>query len=360
MSNNMKTNRRSFLKTTVAGAAAAVASPAIWTSAARADQQRLIVGGSGGAIDDVYTEAFYQPYFEETGIQVIPVARRENPLAATRAIVETSTYKWDFAEGIAQDVATTLGEGGYLEELDLTGAAADVSEPMKTKHFISATTGAFILAYRTDKFDEPISYADMWDVEGFPGRRGLRQSARESVSIALVADGVAPEDVSTVLADETGWKRAFDKLDEIKDDVNVWWSSAGQTPTLLQTGEVDICPTFNGRAQTVIDSGSPVAITWEGSTYNNYGWAIPKGSPKADMIREFIKFTCDPQRQAQAAELYGGGPSNPSAFDFVDPERAKVMPTHPDNIKGMALLDFRFWGPMQEEATKRFNDWLQS
>lgn len=358
MSNIIKPNRRTFIKT-MAGSAAVMAAPAIWTSAARAQNNRLIVGGSGGAIDDVYTEAYYQPYFEKTGVQVIPVARRENPLAATRAIVETGTYKWDFAEGIAQDVAITLGEGGYLEELDLTGAAADVSEPMKTKHFISGTTGAFILAYRTDTFSKKMTYADMWDSGTYPGRRGLRKSARESVSVALVADGVAPGDVSSVLADEAGWTRAFAKLDEIKDDVAVWWSSAGQTPTLLQTGEVDICPTFNGRAQTVIDTGSPVAITWDGSSYNNYGWAIPKGSPKADMIRDFIKFCCEPEPQAIAAALYGGGPSNPNAFNFVDPERAKVMPTHPDNIKGMAQLDYKFWGPIQEEATKRFNDWLQ-
>lgn len=354
------TNRRKFLKGSTATAASTLLAPAVWTSAARADMQRLIVGGSGGAIDDVYQEAYYQPYYEATGIQVIPVTRRENPLAATRAIVETGTYQWDMGEGIAQDVATTLGAGGYLEPLDLSGPISDVSDAMKTEHFVSATTGAFILAYNTKKYDNPISYADMWDVDQFPGRRGLRKSARESVSVALVADGVHPGEISSVLSDEAGWARAFAKLDEIKDDIAVWWSSAAQTPTLLQTGEVDICTTFNGRAQTVIDTGSPIAITWEGSTYNNYGWMIPKGSPKADMAREFIKFCVQPERQAVAATLYGGGPSNPNSFNFIDPERAKIMPTHPDNIKGMAQLDFRFWGPIQEEATIRFNDWIQS
>ncbi|MEQ8445170.1 MAG: extracellular solute-binding protein [Pelagibacterium sp.] len=356
MSKLIKPNRRTFIKT-VAGSVAVLSTPAIWTSA-RAQDNVLTVGGSGGANNDVYNEAFYQPYFEETGIQVIAVERRENPLAEVRAVVETGTYKWDFCEGIGQDVAVTLAEGGYLEELDLSGATEDIPDSMKSRYFINSSTIAFLLAYRTDTFPQKMTYADMWKTEELPGRRGLRQSARESLSVALVADGVAAKDVSTVLADEAGWERAFAKLDEIKDEIAVWWTSAGQTPTLLQTAEVDICPTFNTRAQPVIDTGTPVAVTWDDSYYNNYGWVIPKGSPKADMIREFIKYCSNPEQQAVAAELLGTGPSNPSAIDFVDPERARILPTHPDNISVMAQLDYQFWGPRQEEATNRFNDWL--
>lgn len=348
MSGFKELNRRKFIKGAT-GTATFLAAPAVWTSAVRAQENRLTVGGSGGVNNDVYTEAYYKPYFEKTGIEVIPVERRENPLASIRAIVETETYQWDFAEGIAHDVATALGEEGYLEELDLSGDTEDIPDSMKAPYFINSNVVAFVLAYRTDKFQQPISYANIWDVDELPGRRGLRQSARESISIALVADGVAPEDVSKVLADEAGWVRAFSKLDEIKDDIAVWWSSAPQTPTLLQTAEVDICPTFNQRAQSVIDAGSPVAITWDGSFYNNYGWVIPKGSPKTEMIRDFIKFCSDPKQQAIAGEKLGVGPANPNAFDFVDPERATALPTHPDNIKGMALLDFRFWGAVREE-----------
>lgn len=342
---------------TIAGTAAALSMPAIWTSA-RAQDNLLTVGGSGGINNEIYAEAFYRPYFEQTGIEVIAVERRENPLAEVRAVVETGTYKWDFCEGIAQDVATTLAEGGYLEALDLSGATEDIPDAMKSEHFINSSTIAFILAYRTDKFPKKMTYADIWNLQEFPGRRGLRQSARETISLALVADGVAPADVSSVLSEEAGWQRAFAKLDEIKNDIAVWWTSAGQTPTLLQTAEVDICPTFNQRAQSVIDTGTPVAITWDGSFYNNYGWIIPKGSPKADLIRDFIKFCSDPKQQAIAAEKLGTGPSNPKAIDFVNPERATILPTHPDNVRGMAQLDYRFWGPRQEEATNRFNDWL--
>lgn len=357
MSTIIKPNRRTVIKG-IAGTTLALAAPAIWSSAARAQTNRLTVGDSGGNVTTAFGDAFYRPYFEETGIEIVPVERRESPAAEIRAVVETGSYKWDFCEGIGNDVVVPLEDDGLLEELDLSGETEAIPDALKTPHFIASNVVAFVLAYRTDKFASPVHYADVWDVEGFPGRRGLRQNARDTLQIALVADGVFPADVSKVLADEAGWARAFAKLDEIKPHINVWWSAAAQTPTLLQTGEVDICPTFNQRAQSVIDEGSPVAITWDGSFYNNYGWVIPKGSPKADLARNFIKWCSDPQRQAAAGEALGFAMSNPNAMPFISPERARTMATYPDNIRNMALIDFRFWGPIQEEATTRFNDWL--
>ncbi|TKT69427.1 ABC transporter substrate-binding protein [Aquamicrobium sp. LC103] len=354
----LKSTRRTFVKT-LAGTAAAIAMPAVWTGA-RGQENRLTVGDTGGVATQAYTEGFYKPYFEQTGIEVIPVERRESPVAEVRAIVETGTYRYDFCEGIGHDVAATLEEGGFLEELDLSGETEDIPDNMKSSTFIGSNVVAFILAYRTEKFSQPLTHADVWNPEQFPGRRGLRQNARDTLQFALVADGVAPAEVSNVLADEAGWGRAFAKLDEIKSHIDVWWTSAAQTPTFLQTGELDICPTFNSRAQSVIDSGSPVGITWDGGFFMNYGWCIPKGSPKADMARDFIKYCSSPQGQAIACERMASGPCNPKALDFIEPERARILPTHPDNIANMALTDFRFWGPRQEEATNRFNEWLMA
>lgn len=358
MSNFMNLNRRNFMKTAI-GTVSAVAAPAIWSSAA-AQTRRLTIGGAGGINNDAYMEAFCIPYFQETGVEVIVAERRENPYAEVRAMVETGSYRWDFGADIAHDVAVSLGDQGFLESLDLSGETEAIPDSMKSEHFISAVAIAFILAYRTDRFSKPMSYADMWATERYPGHRGLRRNARDTLQVALVADGVAPADVTTVLADEAGWQRAFAKLDEIKEDIAVWWTSAGQTPTLLQSSEVDICPTFNQRAQSVIDTGSPVAITWDGSFYNNYGWIVPKGHPKADMIREFITYCSNPERQAVLGDRLGAGPSNPNAIDYIDPERVETLPTFPNNMKGMAQLDFEFWGPIQVEATNRFDDWLRS
>ena len=54
--------------------------------------------------------------------------------------------------------------------------------------------------------------------------------------------------------------RALAKLSKIRDSVDVWWTGGAQTSQLLESGEVDMLPTWNGRAQTVIDAGGPVGI----------------------------------------------------------------------------------------------------
>ncbi len=138
----------------------------------------------------------------------------------------------------------------------------------------------------------------------------------------------------------------------------MWWTSAAQTPTFLQTAELDMCPTFNSRAQSVIDFGSPVGITWENGFYMPYGWCIPKGSPKAEMARDFIKYCSSPEGQAIACDIMAAGPTNPAALDLIPAERALALPTHPDNFSVMALTDYQFWGPRQEEAANRFSAWL--
>ncbi|WP_108399012.1 polyamine ABC transporter substrate-binding protein [Devosia submarina] len=353
-------SRRQFLKTAGSATAVALAAPAFIRSASAADM--LAIGDAGGAYTAAWTKAFYEPFQAETGVAVIPVERRDNPAAEVRAVVETGNYRWDLCASIGQDVAHTLVENDLLEPLDLSSDdVAAIPDTMKDDHFIASDVAAFILAYRTDAFHREItSYADMWDVEGFPGRRGMRQFARDTIQIALLADGVPLAEIPTVLADEAGWARAFAKLDAIRPNVDVWWSSASQTPTLLQTRETDICPTFNSRAQSVIDAGSPVKIVWNGGFFTNFGWVIPKGSPKADLARQFISFCADPERQAVACGEIGIGPSNPGAFDFIDPARSASLPTLPENLAQMGPLDFRFWGPVQEQAAERFNNWLLS
>lgn len=350
-------SRRSIIKS-VGAAAVGLSMPAVLRTAHA--EEILTIGDGGGDYTTAWTKAYYEPFFKETGVRVIPVERQDSPIAEVRAVVETKAYKWDMCATIGQDAADTLAAEGFLDPLDLSGPdAAQIPDAMKSEHYVATELLAFMLAYRKDKFSEPLtSYADVWNLEKFPGRRGLRKMARDAIMVALVADGVAPGEISTVLADEAGWTRAFAKLDEVKGDIAVWWSSASQTTNFLRTGELDICPTFNTRAQFVADSGTPVGIVFNGGYYNPFGVIIPKGSPKADLARKFVAFCLNPERQAVACQEFAFGTTHPGALQFIPAERAKILPSYPENLAEMAQLDYRFWGPRQEEANTRFNEWL--
>ena len=129
------------------------------------------------------------------------------------------------------------------------------------------------------------TWADFWNVEKFPGRRSLRKNPIDSLEQALMADGVSIDQLYPLDVD-----RAFKSLDKIKQHVDVWWTGGAQSTQLLQSGEVDLISGWNARLQSAIDGGAPATIVWDQGLYSIEGWAIPKGCPRADAAKQFIKF----------------------------------------------------------------------
>ena len=94
------------------------------------------------------------------------------------------------------------------------------------------------MAYNADKLKTaPTSWADFWDTKKFPGKRGLRKGAKYTLEFALMADGVAREDVYPLLETDEGVDRAFDKMDGIRSGLQLW--SSGREPVrMLNSGDV--------------------------------------------------------------------------------------------------------------------------
>jgi putative spermidine/putrescine transport system substrate-binding protein len=94
------------------------------------------------------------------------------------------------------------------------------------------------IAYDADKLKTaPSGWADFWDVQKFPGKRGLRKRAEYNLEFALMADGVKAEDVYQVLGTKAGVDRAFAKLSQIKPAIQ-WWEAGAQPPQWLASGDV--------------------------------------------------------------------------------------------------------------------------
>lgn len=352
-------SRRRVLKGVAVGAVG-LAMPAVWRRAHGA--QRLVVSDPGGTFEQAFGEAFYKPFAKETGVEVVYTARQNNPASLIKAAVETKTYPWDVTT-VTRGIYELTRKQDLLEELDLSGPdTAEIPGDLKTSHWIGVDVTAFIVAYRTDaKYGQngPKTFADIWDINKFPGRRAMRKVGRDAIEVALRADGVpgGPE-IYKVLSTEAGWDRAFKALDRIKPHVGVWWGNAAQSTQILKTGEADICPTWNGRAQAALDAGAPVKLDWGDGFSLVEGWVIPKGNPNAELGRKFIKFCSNAKRQAEYTKLFAYGPTNPNAYKYMEDRIARLLPTHPDNVKKIAQMDEVFWGDNHEKAEKRLAQWL--
>ncbi len=354
----MTIKRRDALKL-IGASAGAVVMPAIWSRSVAAET--LIVSDPGGVYTKAWTEAYYRPFAKETGIAIVPVVRRSNPAAEFKAQVDAKKYNWDISGGVNSDVAELLATSQLVEPLDLSGEdMSEIPAEFKSEYFFSDGIVTFVLAYRSDTFPKGLkSFADIWDIKGQLGRRAMRRLARDMIEIALRADGVPGGDqVYKVLSEPAGWDRAFKKLDEIKSEVRVWWDSSPQSAQLLQSGEVDICPTFNARAQSAAQNGAPVVVNWNGGFYSPAGWLIPKGAPKADLARRFVKFCARADRQAAYVDILPNGPSNPSAYKYIREAVAKELPSFPENFKQTTRVNDEFWGRNKAMSDQRFNEWL--
>lgn len=348
-------SRRLVLQTMAAGAAA-VCAPYVITPAS-AQARRIVVRDSGGVFTRAFTETLYKPFKEATGIEVVGVAANMDPMAQVKTIVDTRNYTWDGAI-LGEPAREELGAAGYLEPHGLEGAenVRDIPPEFSSKWGVGSNVSATVLAYRTDAFQPgkgPVSWADFWDTKAFPGRRSLFRYARYSVEEALIADGVAPAKLFPLDVN-----RAFASLDRIKRHVDVWWTSGAQATQLMTSREVDLLSTFASRAQDATDSGTPMTISWEGGFWNVDSWCIMKGNPKADLVREFIKFASSAKAQAGFPAYVANGPVNPKALPLIDPARLKLLPTYEANISKMVHVDIPWWTANQSAVVERFNTWF--
>jgi putative spermidine/putrescine transport system substrate-binding protein len=350
-------SRRGILRG--AGAAAVgLAAPTVWTSERAFGAEEITVADVGGAPGAAIRKAFNEPFEKETGIRAASVGHDADPTTQFKLLVDTKSYIWDLCMVTKAHVGYLTSPKDYLEPLNIGADEVPGIVPgMLTNNWFGFSVFATILAYRTDKFGDkgPNNWADYWNVEKFPGRRGLYKGVAGMLECALMADGVPADKLYPIDVD-----RAFKMLDKIKSHVNVWWTSGAQNTQILQSGEVDMTDTWGARVYAAIEGGAPVKMVWTQGLYSTDGWSIPKGTPRADLARKYVRFCMKPEQQAIYSNTVANAPTNQNAFQFIKPERAKVLATSPENIKGLAPSDEAWWAKNRSKVVERFNDWLLS
>lgn len=345
-------NRRSLLKAGAGASLAALAVPALVGRAAAATQ--ITVADPGGPFSPAFRKAFYDPFEQKTGIRIVNVAREAEPTAQFKAIVDTGSYTWDVCT-LTLSARDILTKQNLLEPIGFTQADVPGLMPLAISPvWMGTDVYSTVFAYRTDRMKaEPQSWADFWDVEKFPGRRALRKNPIDTLEQALLADGVALDKLYPLDID-----RAFKKLDEIKSHIDVWWTGGAQSTQLLQSGEVDLISGWNARFQAAIDGGAPAKIVWNQGLYSIEGWGIPRGCPRADAARQFVRFCAEAAQQAIFTEILAYGPTNLDAYKTIPDARASALPTSPSNLSRMTVANEDWWSANRAAVTERFNSWL--
>ncbi|MGY3462806.1 putative spermidine/putrescine transport system substrate-binding protein [Bradyrhizobium sp. LM3.4] len=242
---------------------------------------QLTIAAGGGALQASQRKALFQPFSKESGIKITE-DEYNYEADKIRAMVETKTVSWDVVD-MYQSGAIRLCDEGILETLDWEKLGLDRSKFLGDGKYdcgVPTQVSATVVAYDKDKLPNgPKTIADLFDLQKFPGKRGLYKDPYTNLEWALVADGVAKKDVYNVLRTSEGVERALRKLDTIKKDV-IWWTSGAQPPQLLADGQVVMTSAWNGRIYDAVkNSGKHFQIMWDGEIASFNLWSIPKGAP---------------------------------------------------------------------------------
>jgi len=361
----MKT--RSILLATVFGTAATMAFADAHTA------KEITVMSWGGAYSKSQLEAYEKPFAEKTGIKVNSVVA-DNPATPIKAQVEAGNVTIDVVDVEYAD-ALRLCDDGLLEILDPailadgadgTAAMDDFLPGAVTDCFVATIVFSTMYAFDETKFPEnpPSKIEDFFDVAGFPGKRGMRKTAKVNLEMALMADGVAPGEVYDILETDEGVDRAFAKLETIKNDV-VWWEAGAQPPQLLADGEVAMTTAYNGRIfGATVSEGKPFKSIFDGQVYEYDGYAIPKGAPNLEAALEFVTFSTQTQQLADQAKYISYGPARKSSgplvglFEDGKTEMGPFMPTAEANLVKALPSNTEFWADRNTDLNERFNAWL--
>ena len=351
-------------------AAAILGAMTIVIETAKADDKKPVTVVSwGGAYTKSQVEAYHKPFTAETGIPITS-ADYNGGIAEVKAQVESGNVVWDIVDMEVGDALRACDEG-LLEPLDPSSFPAGADGTPATEDFYPdaltdcwATSIIFstVFAYDDSKIgpDKPTTIGDFFDLQKFPGKRGLRkQNPKATLEMALLADGVAPDDIYAVLATPEGLDRAFAKLDTIKKEI-VWWEAGAQAPQLLASGEVTMTTAWNGRIFNANKEGQNFKIVWDNQILDSNYWVIPKGAKNPEASLAFIKYAAEPKVLAGITKYIPYGPVRKSAAEFVAPEDAKNLPTSPQNLTTSLTLDNGFWADHGDEIRKRFTTWLSN
>lgn len=312
----------------------------------------------GGALSEAEKNAFMDPFAAMKDIEIINTSPTET--AKIKAMVEGGNVEWDLVTVGGRTVYQGEKEG-FLEPLDFAKIpnAANLEAGWKAPTGVATSTGATIIAWSTGAFPAdagPQTWADFWDVSRFPGPRGLYKYFYYNYEAAVLAAGVARDEVFPATPEKIDL--AFEKLTELKPNVPVWWGSGAQPPQLLASGELALSSAWSGRMLAAAAEGAPVAHTYnDGIAWANW-WVVPKGSPYVDLAHEAIDFSLSVDAQANLLDLQSYGPVLGEAASRADAETQKILVMAPENIKNMVILDEQEAEGYMRATEERWNQFL--
>lgn len=335
----------------------------------------LTVATWSGPYGRAQASALFRPFAEDRRVDV-RIALYDGGIAELRRMVSARHYDWDVMDLELPDAIAACKER-LLEPLDTASLPPGPDGTPAKRDFVPNALGpcwvgsvvyAQVIAYTSRRFGDarPQTIADFFDLARFPGPRALRRgSAKFNLEMALLADGVPPQNVYATLATPEGVRRALAKLESIRPAL-VWSNSSVDSVAMLKDGRAAFATALNGDIYDAAQHEGGVNAVWDHALYELDVFGVPRGNPQMARALDFIRFVTGAQSLAGVADWVPYGPARRSALAFVgrNPETGTAMapylPTAKANFVNAFAVDEVWWQNHDAEITPRWQAWLES
>lgn len=332
----------------------------VWTEDGAIDYSKFDMSGEdvvwadfGGAVHDDFKAAYLDDFEELTGATILDGSPFD--YAQVRAQVESGNIQYDIITGAP--TAIDQGCGTLYEEVPDEKFYWDgIQDEFKSSECsVPHGTTALLLQYNIDAYGDnpPTTCEDFFDLDKFPGTRGMWTSVLGyPLEIALLADGVAPEDIYPIDYDQ-----AFDKLDTIRDSLHLFPDlTRGQQGQADKEYDMVIMTSVRGYRGAVANVG--YAPVWGCGAGQVTSLGILKGTPNLDAALALVGYASSPAGQISAAGIRASSPvSVDTELTDIDPlMKEYILAFHEDEIP-IKVVDADWWSENFDDAEQRFQQW---
>lgn len=320
----------------------------------------VVIGTQGGLTMESFMKAWGNAFEKETGIKIKTDSTTNATATQVEAQNKAGKVTWDIIYAEAAGRIAHIQELGYLapwsDELKNELKANRRADSFDDHKYIDFALSSVVVCNKSKVQKCPSNMQEFFDVKNFPGAREmfggdpLVNVMSASQALGGTKDQVAHPDISKV----------FDKLNEIKSAVRVWYSSGDQSQAALRNGDVAMGILWDGRAyKTASEAGMNLQISHDGAIYQPQYTAILKGAPHKSNAEKLLKYVLShPDGAAEWMKAANYGIPDPAALKSVPADFLETLADAPQNYEKSVQADMKWYLANNDAISEKWRNYI--
>lgn len=313
----------------------------------------LWYSGYGGTYELAVKNAVFKPYTKASGVEV-KIDQDGSNVSKLHATIKSGRPSPDIVDTETATLAQFMSKR-MLKPLDMSkvNVSGVANRSLIKRYSIPWYQFSRNLYWNSKVFPDggPRSWADVWNVDKFPGKRSFPDRPIGTLEVALLASGVPRDHLYPLDVD-----RAFRWLDKIKSHAIF----VDQADTAIAQGNVVTGLYTLGRLLDLRDGGAHIAYSWNDAVVSIESLTVSKSAEHPDKAMGVIQQSLSPESQMAMLKSLNYTPTVKSVLDKLPAKRRADLAGTDETRKTSFYINSDWWSAHYDGVMKRWQDWINS